>query len=74
MRASRESLQKAEEKGIQIHYFPPEDLEKMRPLLAPLWEPYFNKYEAKGFPVRKASEAFSAIMQLEFGVKKPFFK
>jgi len=74
MRASRESLQKADEKGIQIHYFPPADLEKMRPLLAPLWEQYFNKYEAKGFPVRKASEAFSSIMQLEFGVKMPFFK
>jgi TRAP-type C4-dicarboxylate transport system substrate-binding protein len=74
IRASRESLQKAEERGIPVHYFPPADLDKMRPLLAPLWEQYFNKYEAKGFPVRKASEAFSSIMKLEFGVQSPFIK
>jgi TRAP-type C4-dicarboxylate transport system substrate-binding protein len=74
IRSSRESLELADQVHIPVHHFSPAELDKMRPLLAPIWEPYFNKYEARGFPVRKASEAFSSLLKLEFGVENPFFK
>ena len=55
----------------KFYKFPPAELAKIRDNMAPIVKAYIEKYEASGFPMKKAAKEYHQFMKEKFGVE-PF--
>ena len=60
--------------GKPVYQFGATDLEKMPRLFGPIWADYIKQFEAKGFPVKAASDDLGSFLTSKFGIKNPIVR
>ena len=61
-----------EKHGVKVYRLPPEEMEKMRQCLIPMWDAWVKEMEGKGLPAKKTMKAYLSILK-ELGAQ-PVYK